>query len=70
MKNEPAFPRAYSVNDFYDYPQEREAQNGMTLCDYFAAKAMQGILVRGGWHDQIVKESFEIADLILKEREK
>ena len=51
---------------------------GMTLRDYFAAKAMQGIcaskdeagvLLQHG-HEWIAQEAYRIADAMLKEREK
>ena len=45
---------------------------GMTLRDYFAAKAMQGDLV-GGVHREdfriTAKRAYEMADAMLKERE-
>lgn len=67
-----AFPRNY----------ERNGHNGMDLRDYFAAKAMQGMLAHSTrykqrpedkdlhWHKALVKEAFEVADAMLKEREK
>jgi hypothetical protein len=44
---------------------------GMTLRDYFAAKAMQARLTgyQGQWYDRIATESYEIADAMLKARE-
>jgi hypothetical protein len=46
---------------------------GMTLRDYFAAKAMQAILSDGSWHGHTCKtaalESYEMADAMLKARE-
>ena len=49
--------------------------SGLSLLDYFAAKAMQGIIataIGDGClnHNPIVKESYEIAIAMLKEREK
>jgi hypothetical protein len=52
------------------------AQEGMTLRDYFAAKAMQGIITNsdqasiaidevGGW---VGKYAYEVADSMLKAR--
>lgn len=45
---------------------------GMTLRDYFAAKALQALLHPGGRHsfDATVKLSYGIADAMLAEREK
>jgi hypothetical protein len=66
---EPAFPIVYAVGDF---------DRGMTLRDYFAAAAMQGIIASNvNWSDVswnacklIVVDSFNIADAMLVEREK
>ncbi|HBU8232619.1 TPA: hypothetical protein MDC20_003284 [Morganella morganii] len=53
------------------------AQEGMTLRDYFAAKAMQGILVNAernefsfGKVDEIASKAYELADAMLRAREK
>ena len=50
------------------------AFQGMTLRDYFAAKAMQGILSSPqywiGEDSQLVNAAYELADAMLKEREK
>jgi hypothetical protein len=44
--------------------------SGMTLRDYFAAKAMQGILYEGAESSlEIAKWSYEMADAMLKARE-
>jgi hypothetical protein len=47
---------------------------GMTLRDYFAAKAMQGMLAAcTGWsnadQDRMARTSYRMADEMLKERE-
>ncbi len=47
---------------------------GMTLRDYFAAKAMQGLLSRIGHdkinvHDVLAQRTYQIADAMLKARE-
>ena len=50
-----------------------EYQNGMTLRDYFAAKAMQGIVTDTGWMGNTVSTlagmSYEVADAMMKEGE-
>lgn len=64
----PAFPyRAYS-----GIPEP-----GMTLRDYFAAKAMQALLERRGdgalgvfEKEEVAEESYIMADALLKERNK
>lgn len=73
--SEPAFPRD-GHPDKNDLPID-----GMSLRDYFAAKAMQGMLAHSTryhpaqgypekWHDAISQEAFEIADAMLEAREK
>lgn len=50
--------------------------DGMTLRDYFAAKAMQAMVAsptyEAGWwaQDSIAAQSYSMADTMLKEREK
>ena len=68
MKHVPAFPLEMV------YTQENEKFNGMHLRDYFAAKAMQGMLAAcTGWSDayqeRMAKTSYMMADQMLKERE-
>jgi hypothetical protein len=69
MNNPPAFPQfVLSNNGTY-------AEGGMTLRDYFAAKAMQGILAgllaygRDIVWDQIAEDAYKQADAMLKARE-
>ena len=67
MKNAPAFPLEMV------YTQENEKFNGMTLRDYYAAKAMTGLLtaeIVGEYSNEHVAEiSYRIADAMLKARE-
>lgn len=52
--------------------ESAKALSGMTLRDYFAAKAMQGELASGeaSHHaENIASRSYEIADAMLKARE-
>jgi len=72
MKNQPAFPCEYEGH----LPQ----RNGMTLRDYFAAKAMQGFLTNDNllrasceWHPDgseisIAQLAYHQADAMLKAR--
>jgi hypothetical protein len=76
MNNPPAFPRPYSEDAFLvdvDYV----AQDGMSLRDYFAAKAMQGFLqysaTKGIYtppDNELAKASYDLADAMLKARDK
>ena len=43
--------------------------NGMTLRDYFAAKAMQNYICDDYTTDAIAKAAYEMADAMLKARE-
>lgn len=70
QKNPPAFPSTIG-----DRPHQ-----GMTLRDYFAAKAMQSVITRLGGSplcdvneqdtfDIVAKESYKYSDAMLKQRE-
>ena len=66
--NQPAFPRTgencQSVNEA-----------GMTLRDYFAAKAMQALIIAngpaptGGWPTYAERTAYTVADAMMKARE-
>jgi len=66
MKDIPAFPRPYSGTSQF-------AQEGMTLRDYFAAKAMQGMLSENSGirypTDELVDFAYKVADAMMKARE-
>jgi len=47
------------------------ADEGMSLRDYFAAKALQGICARVQWsYSGAAKDAYAYADEMMKEREK
>ena len=48
---------------------QRTGHDGMDLRDYFAAKAMQGLLRENNQHITVAKEAYQIADEMLKARE-
>jgi len=68
--NEPAFPRPASPAHQHGM---HKPQDGMTLRDYFAAKAMTGLLtaeIVGEYSNEHVAEiAYRIADAMLKARE-
>ena len=73
MNNPPAFP----VQSVYIEDQETNSR-GMTLRDYFAAKAMQGLmhnyhpcdfLEHKGWLKDISMASYQMANAMMKARE-
>lgn len=66
--NEPAFPRPSTAANL--------PQDGMTLRDYFAAKAMQGFLAyathKGIYappDNELASAAFQLADAMLKARQ-
>jgi len=61
IENEPAFPSIHT--DINDVPVR-----GMTLRDYFAAKAMQGYIAGG--YDVYPYKAYKMADMMLEERRK
>ena len=64
MKDTPAFP--HTIEHLHE-PQT----TGMTLRDYFAAKALQGILSDSydySDRDRIATKAYEFADAMLKAR--
>lgn len=71
--NQPAFPskRMPSIHNPDQSPIEYQ---GMTLRDYFAAKAMQGIIAKYGntlqSPETTAKEAYEMANAMLEERNK
>ena len=76
MNNPPAFPGKQKAllikSEHSDIAKEYEIdQNGMTLRDYFAAKAMQAELTgyQGERYDRVAKEAYKMADAMLKARE-
>ena len=62
MNNPPAFPQ-YIISNNGAY-----VDGGMTLRDYFAAKAMQA-LVEKSYFDTTARLAYEMADAMLKARE-
>lgn len=61
----PAFPREdYQCNG----DDGSLGQEGMSLRDYFAAKAMQALIGRGWVFEGTQVTAYEIADLMIKER--
>jgi hypothetical protein len=63
MNNPPAFPVEVI------YTQDNEKFNGMTLRDYFAAKAMQALIDNDGLFSEIPTQAYELADAMMKARE-
>ena len=73
MNNPPAFPGKQKAllikSEHLDIAKEYEIdQNGMTLRDYFAAKAMLRTSVNTSYED-LAKTAYKIADEMLKARE-
>lgn len=71
MNNESAFPTSFSA----DYPTE--ITGGMSLRDYFAAKAMQAILSKYGldkageaFQKSLANSAYIFADEMMKTRDR
>jgi hypothetical protein len=67
----PAFP---SPGVVLHSGNQQGAYEGMTLRDYFAAKAMQGILASGNLpksvqYDELASVAYKMADAMLKARQ-
>lgn len=69
MNNPPAFPIPRHTRHFDDSQGNYVQDDGMTLRDYFAAKAMQGILFEGLEPEETAKHAYAMADAMLKARE-
>ena len=74
MKNEPAFPHLISAKiDKDTLDMSIQIDTGMSLRDYFAAKAMQGIHANVECNErtftEIAEISYKQADAMLKARE-
>jgi hypothetical protein len=61
MKNPHAFPLH---PEYYD-----EDCLGMTLRDYFAAKAMQALIDKEAFFDDVAESAYKVADHMLRARE-
>ena len=59
-------------NNEFAFPVQGSNIHGMTIRDYFAAKALQNIYAKGkSWTLQsIAQEAYDLADAMLEAREK
>lgn len=62
MNDIPAFPRPHSGATQY-------AQEGMSLRDYFAAKAMETMVKEYAFYENAAKCAYRMADAMMKARE-
>ena len=73
MNNPLAFPgeRRYVVgSEGHGYCEEKRAESGMTLRDYFAARALQGLIQLGyAAAPGLGRRAYEYADEMLKSRD-
>jgi len=69
MSDIPAFPTAQYANGV----RPSGFDNGMTLRDYFAAQALQALIIREGkdalYINEITTTAYQYADDMLQERE-
>jgi hypothetical protein len=67
-KGGPAFP-ALPIQRHTDTGEILYQSEGMTLRDYFAAKAMQALIDNDGLFSEIPTQAYALADAMLKARE-
>lgn len=68
-KSGPAFPQPCTENGYASNTEFEVAGGGMTLRDYFAAKAMAASLGARNWDkDSLAEQSYKMADAMLKAR--
>ncbi len=69
----PAFPRLESLSNQTPAYAVAKSTEGMTLRDYFAAKAMQGLCANDGYNQHspatLANEAYGMADAMLAARE-
>lgn len=70
----PAFPNTHVIPKQGDLEMIPgwEGREGMTLRDYFSAKALMGMLAHGDPRktEYLVKDAYALADAMIEEREK
>ncbi len=68
--NPPAFPRPASRSDATGRTEERNAQEGMALRDFFAAHALGALVLReSAEHPEVLaRAAYIMADAMLKAR--
>jgi len=65
MNNPPAFP----TNQYANGISPSGFDTGMTLRDYFAAKAMQALIDKEVFFDDVAESAYKVADHMLRVRE-
>lgn len=66
MNNQPAFPTGIITDG---KGMIIGGSNGMTLRDYFAAKAMQALIDKEAFFDDVAESAYKVADHMLRVRE-
>jgi hypothetical protein len=74
MRNPPAFPRPFSIDETtssFPSSQLYPAYSGMLLRDYFAAKAMQGLLASdvNASLKVFANQAYAVADAMMEARD-
>jgi len=72
MSNQPAFP--LNTPKWHESVSDRGFEDidftmGMTLRDYFAAKAMQALIDKEAFFDDVAESAYKVADHMLRVRE-
>ena len=66
----PAFPSKQRIMRSGYATQEFEPVNGMTLRDYFAAKAMQSLIQKYSHESDVSRNAYLLADAMLRAKDK
>jgi hypothetical protein len=71
MNNPPAFPHVADILQIAGNSAvvKTLTQNGMSLRDYMAARAMQALIDNDGLFSEIPTQAYALADAMLKARE-
>jgi len=71
MNNPPAFPHVADILQIAGNSAvvKTLTQNGMSLRDYFAARAMQALIDNDGLFSEIPTQAYALADAMMKARE-
>jgi hypothetical protein len=70
MRDISAFPQNTKIVAAAGQELHQGFMGGMTLRDYFAAKAMQALMTRYAYDEKLPDRAYKVADTMLKAREK
>ena len=70
INDAPAYPNVYYSEPIGSIGPQLTIKGGMTIRDYFAAAALQGLLASCPWEqvDEVPQKAYEISDAMVKAR--